>query len=583
MLAVAAGVGLFGCAWLAWQHLGESKPPSPEPASAIATPSEAPTTERSNDPAESVEPPAAGFVDVAEDVGLHRVTTSGGARKRFIVDTTGAGACWLDYDGDGALDLYVVEGATVQTMNGPENRRDALYRQHDGRFEDVAEQAGIDHRAWGGGCTVGDFDNDGDSDLYITNFGRDVLYRNEGNGRFHDVTEQAGVTDQRWSAGATFFDADGDGLLDLYVAHYLDFDVASAATGCRWKSATVMCGPRGYPGVADTLYLNRGDGTFEDVSTRAGLSETAVFGLGVVAGDLDGDGDQDLIVANDSDPTSLWRNDGKGHFDDVALTAGLAFSGDGRAQAGMGIDLGDVDGDGDPDVLLTNFSDDYHTLYRNEGGMVFTDVSAAAGLDPTTRASLGWGGGFFDYDNDGDLDLFIATGHVYPEVDEGDPATTYLQANHLLDNDGTGRFHERGPDLGLGTPDAARGVAFADYDDDGDIDLAVIRDGAPPSLWRNDVPTNRGWLSVHLRGTRSNRDGIGAVLTVEHGEKRQTRQVRRSSGYYSSHDPRVHFGLGDASSVSLVVSWPSGTQQRFDDLRPGQVHEIDEDAGLVTK
>ncbi len=522
-------------------------------------------------------------------MGVDLRNVSGTQAKRTIIESTGAGACFLDHDLDGDLDLYLVNGATLETA-GPDNpARDALY-ENDGRnrFRDVTEQAGVGDRGWGGGCAVADYDNDGDPDLYLTHYGTDALYRNDGNGTFREVAAQVGVSDPRWSLGAVFFDADRDGDLDLYVANYLHFDAAEPGVltrRCRWKGGDVMCGPRGFAGQADVYYRNDGDGTFTDASADAGVGQDALYGMGAVAGDLDDDGNVDLFVASDSQENLLLVNDGTGRFRDQALAAGLAFSGDGREQAGMGADLGDYDADGDEDLFVTNFSDDYHTLYRNDGDLLFTDVSGATGLDPVTRPSLGWAGNFFDYDNDGDLDLFVAGGHVYPEVDAVDPATSYRQRNLLLENDGAGRFidvgHLSGP--GLAELHVGRGAAIADYDDDGDLDIVVVNDNESPSLLRHDGGNALHWIKLRLRGTRSNRDGIGARLWLTAGRRNQFREVRRGGGYLSSHDPRLHVGLGAQTVVErLEVHWPSGSQQIVTDLPADHLVTIDEERGVVS-
>jgi tetratricopeptide (TPR) repeat protein len=532
--------------------------------------------------------PDVAFVDEAAEAGIVLANVSGSAEKRFIVETTGAGGCWLDYDLDGDLDLYVVNGAALEgeaTTTPP--ARDALYRNEGaGRFTDATARAGIVDRGWGGGCAVGDYDNDGDPDLYVTNYGPNVLYRNEGHGIFTDVTAAAGVGDSRWSLGAAFFDAEGDGDLDLYVANYLRFDLAVAgARQCHWKGIPVMCGPHGFAGEEDELFRNNGDGTFSDVSDQAGIAGRALFGMGVVVGDVDGNTHPDVFAANDSQDNHLFLNDGWGRFQDSALAAGVALSADGRQQASMGADLGDYDNDGDEDLIVTNFSDDYHTLYRNDGGGLFTDATQATGLDPATRSSLGWGAGFFDYDNDGDLDLFIASGHVYPQVDGRDPSTSYRQQNLLFRNEGDGRFidvsNRSGP--GLRKVRSSRGAAFGDYDDDGDLDVFVVNENDVPSLLRNDGGNARHWLKVRVIGSRSNRDGIGGWVTVQADGRTQARQVRLSAGYLSSHDPRLHFGLGDRALVDrLDVRWPSGARQQLTNVPADRLVTISEERGLLS-
>ncbi|HEX6903750.1 MAG TPA: FG-GAP-like repeat-containing protein [Thermoanaerobaculia bacterium] len=527
-------------------------------------------------------------MDEAAEAGVILPNVSGTSEKKYILESTGSGACFLDHDLDGDMDLYVVNGATLATTGPANPAKDALYENlGGGQFKDVTRQAGVGDGGWGGGCAAADYDNDGDPDLYITNYGPNVLYRNEGNGTFRDVTAQAGVGDSRWSLGAAFVDIDRDGDLDLYVANYLRFDPADRemmSRKCSWKGAEVMCGPRGFPGEEDVLYRNNGNGTFSDVSAQAGIAGHSLYGMGVAAGDLDGDGDADILVGNDSQENSFFVNDGQGRFTEQAVPAGVALSGDGRQQACMGVDLGDYDGDGDEDLFVTNFSDDYHTLYRNEGQGLFTDVSLQAGLDPATRSSLGWGGGFFDYDNDGDLDLFIAGGHVYPQVDLHDRATSYRQRNLLFRNEGNGKFADvterSGPGMALVQP--SRGSAFADYDDDGDLDVVVVNENDVPALLRNDGGNAGHWLKVRLVGRRSNRDGIGARLLLEAGKRTQFREVRLNAGYGSSHDPRIHFGLGSAAQVErLEVRWPSGKVQSLPGLPADRLVTIDEERGIV--
>jgi enediyne biosynthesis protein E4 len=529
------------------------------------------------------------FVDVAAEAGLVLRNVSGGDEAKWtILESTGAGACFLDVEGDGDLDVYVVNGGTLADSPSAAPVRDALYLNDGrGRFTDATRAAGLEESAWGGGCAAGDYDNDGDPDIYVTNFGPDTLLQNQGDGTFRDVTAAAGLGHEaRWGIGAAFFDADRDGDLDLYVANYVRLDVADPEVlrrRCRWKGGEVYCGPNGFEGDPDVFYLNRGDGTFEDGSAAAGVGRDSSYGMGVVAGDVDGDGDTDLFVANDTQANLLLVNDGTGRFTDLALPAGVALSGDGREQAGMGADLGDADGDGDEDLFITHFSDDYHTLFRNEGGLVFTDVTAASGLDAATRSSLGWGGGFFDYDNDGDLDLFVAGGHVFPGVERFDPATAYRQRNLLFENDGRGHFAAVAPAGSLAVPGTGRGAAFGDWDDDGDLDVLVVQLDAPPALLRNDGGNARAWLKVRLRGRRSNRDGIGARVSLTAGGRTQVREMRLNAGYGSSHDPRLHFGLGSAAKAELLeVRWPSGRVQQARDLPAGHLITLDEEEGIVS-
>lgn len=528
---------------------------------------------------------SAAFVDVAAQWGIEAPNVSGGVEKWTILESTGAGACLFDAEGDGDLDLYLVNGGTL-SPGGIRPAADVLYVQgDDGRFVDGTGRAGLGEDGWGGGCAAADIEGDGDTDLLITQFGVNLLYRNEGRGVFREVAAASGLTSRGYHLGATFFDAEGDGDLDLYIARYVVFDPANAemlARRCGWKGGEVMCGPRGFLGEPDLFYRNRGDGTFE-ASTLADF----LYGMGVVAGDLDADGDREIFVANDSQPNLLLVGNDSG-FEDQALVAGVALAGDGRAQSGMGADLGDIDGDGDEDLIVTHFSDDYHTLYRNEGNLLFTDISAAAGLDPASRASVGWGGGFFDYDNDGDLDLLIASGHVYPGVENFDRATTYRQPNLLFENDGRGVFREVGEEKGgdLAWPGTGRGAAFGDIDRDGDLDVVVVNTDGPPNVLRNKIGNRKAFLRLRLRGHRSPRQGLGArieVVTTGSGvEKRQFREVRQGGGYLSSHDAVVHFGLGEATAVPRVeILWPSGQRQVLRDLPVRCELTVDEERGLV--
>jgi len=510
------------------------------------------------------------FVDVAAERGIRHHSVSGSPGKETILDTLGTGACWLDYDGDADLDLFLVNGARLKPVAGEPQPLDALFRNDRGRFVEVTSEAGLADPRWGVGCAVGDFDADGDPDIFVTQYGPDALYRNNGNGTFTDVAAAAGVADPRWGTGAGFADYDGDGWLDLYVAHYLEFDPASAPThgstaNCNFRGVPVMCGPRGLPGTADVLYRNNGDGTFRDTSAAAGLAPGENFyGLGVVWGDYDNDGDQDVCVANDSTPNLLYRNNGDGTFQEVGLRAGVAYSGDGREQAGMGVDFGDYDRDGWLDLFVTNFSHDWSALRRNNGDGTFTDVSFRAGLVEPTLASLGWGARFFDYDLDGDLDLFSANGHVYPEVDRHDIGTTYAQQNQLFENDGGRRFIERtreaGP--GLALKHSSRAAALADFDSDGDPDILVTNIDDSPNLL--EYRGARGhWLGLELEGAHPNLDAVGARLTLSAGGARQIREVRGGGSYLSHGDLRVVFGLGEAARVeALEVRWPDGRIQK---------------------
>ena len=488
--------------------------------------------------------------------------------KGWLAEAMGAGAAWLDFDLDGKLDLYVVNGSRFERSPG-QGEPSRLYKGNGaGQFVDVTERAGVANRNWGFGVAVGDYDNDGDPDLYVTNKGPNVLFRNRGDGTFENVTQRAGVGDgDRWSSSAAFFDMENDGDLDLYVANYMVDGPASVpragspearSRNCAYRGIQVFCGPLGQVPLQDALYRNNGDGTFRDVTKSSGMwLATPRYGLGVVTADYDGDGDQDVYVANDSVAHSLWENDGHGTFKDVGLTRGVAFNADGRAQAGMGTDFGDYDGDGWLDIVVTNFSQDLKTVYHNVGGRFFVDESQLLGMS-VTFMNLSWGVGFHDFEHDGDEDLFIANGHVYPQVDGHGIGTTFRQANHLFRNDGKRFVEVGGPSLAVQR--SFRGAAFGDYDDDGDVDVFVTALDDAPLLLRNDSRKGeRHWLEVRLVGTRSNRDGVGARVKVAAAGVTRLRERKGGGSYLSGHDGRLHFGLGPAGRVErLSVRWPSG-------------------------
>jgi hypothetical protein len=507
------------------------------------------------------------LVDVAAEAGLDLVNVSGGPNKDYIVDANGNGAGWFDYDNDGDLDALIVNGSTRERYAKGGDPMVALY-QNDGRghFRNVTEEAGLTRRGWGAGTCIADYDNDGFEDVYVTAFGPDALYKNNGNGTFTDVTRRAGVEDNRWSTGCAFADYDHDGDLDLYVATYVRFDEKTipgrGTTGnCRFMATDVFCGPTRLPGEVDMLYRNNGDGTFTDVSMRAGAVDPGYYGFGVVFTDLNDDGWPDIYVANDSVPNLFFRNRKDGTFVEEGLAAGLAVSGDGRAQAGMGVDAGDLNGDGLPDIIVTNFSHDHNTLYENGPPGLFTDKSYVSGLAATAGPYLGWGTGFVDLDQDGRLDIFIANGHVYPEVDKQGLGTKYLQRKQVFMNTG-GKLRHATAEIGGGLllERSSRGAAFGDYDNDGDTDILVINMNDKPTLLRNDTVTQNHWIGLKLVGTKSNRDGIGARVTVQAGARRQRTEVRGDGSYISHSDIRPRFGLGSAARVDRIeIRWPSGT------------------------
>ena len=518
------------------------------------------------------------FEEVSQRAGLTTYRNLfGSPGKRYIIESTGNGAAWFDYDNDGCIDLFVVNGSTLDRQakgeNGPGNR---LYHNNcDGTFADVTAGSGLEGGYWGSGVAAGDFDNDGYEDLYVTTILEgNHLYRNNGNGTFTDVTAKAGVGGGRHvSASAAFFDYDRDGHLDLFVTNYVSFDreyLDRVSPYCNWKGLKVFCGPVGVAGDSNVLYHNNGDGTFTDVTKAAALKNPELKSLGVVTADLDGDGWPDIYVASDSTINALYRNRGDGTFEDVSLLSGAGFSQDGRAQSGMGVDAGDYDGDGRPDLFVTNFQDDYNTLYHNEGHLTFTDITFLAKLGSLSSNRLSWGTGFFDFDNDGYLDLFVASGHVYPQVDGAHlPSETYAQRNQLLRNLGNGTFADITSSAGPGMQliRVGRGAAFGDYDNDGRIDVVVVNMDSTLSLLHNISPRRGHWVTIRTIGTHSNRDGIGAQLRLTAAGRTQVHEIKTCGSFASAQDPRAHFGLGAARVVErLEVFWPSGLRQLFANL-----------------
>jgi hypothetical protein len=505
--------------------------------------------------------PKAPFSDVAAELGLRKVHTGGGPEKGYIFEAKGGGAAWGDFDSDGDLDLYWVNGATLQAPH--QGAGNVLYR-NDGKrgFADATAASQTEGKGWGMGAFSADYDNDGHQDIYVTCLGENLLYRNQGNGTFAERARAAGVATPHWSTGAALADYDNDGDLDLYVANYARFDTtAIPRLGTQWKGVDVFVGPLGLEPVADALYRNEGTGTFAEVSALAGLGQVEPgYGFAVLFADYDLDGDPDLYVANDSSPNFLLRNEGNGTFADQALIAQVAYGEMGNAQAGMGASWGDYDNDGWPDLLVTNFEDDYNTLYRNLGNGRFADLSFSAGLGRISLSHVGFGANFLDHDLDGDLDLFVANGHVYPQIERSGTGTTYAQPDHLFANQGNGTFV-----LSWSSPARlSRGSFAADYDDDGDPDLLVAHLNDRPSLLRNDAGPPHHWLGLYLVGTRSNRDAIGARLELFAQGRVQMRQILCGSSFLGSEDRRALFGLGTVPHIdSLRVYWPSGLLQRF--------------------
>ena len=527
------------------------------------------------------------LVDVAEQAGLTLVNVHGDAAKDYIVDSLGNGAAWVDYDNDGDVDALIVNGSTRERIAEGGDPMAALYRNDGrGRFTDVTSGSGLDRRGWGMGVCVADYDNDGFQDVYVTAFGPNVLLRNAGDGTFADVTAAAGVGDSAWSMNCAFGDYDLDGDVDLYVANYLTFDEetipARDDSVCQHVGLDVYCGPRGLPGEPDTLYRNDGDGTFTDVTRVAGINDPGYYGFGVLFSDLDNDGWPDIFVANDSVPNLWFHNNQDGTFSEEGLFRGLALSSDGREQAGMGVGAGDFNRDGQLDLLISNFSEDYNTLYQNGPPGGFTDVTYQADLGTPSWWRLGWGVGFVDIDNDGLLDAFVANGHVYPDVGTLNRGARYRQRNQLFRNVGGSRFRDisQGAGPGLRVEQSSRGAAFGDYDNDGDIDALVINMNDRPTLLRNDTGGALHWLTLRLVGTDSNLDGIGARVQVTANGRTQTEEIRSGGSYLSHNDMRAHFGLGEATRVErVVIRWPSGLVETIAGLDVNRFHDVHEGSG----
>ena len=535
------------------------------------------------------------FTESARSAGLDQFTVYGGAKtNRYLLETTGCGVAVLDIDGDGWLDVFLVNGTTLDMPAAQKTPPMChLYRnRRDGTFEDVTTRAGVGQTGWGQGACAADYDNDGHDDLFVTSWGQNRLYRNRGDGTFEDVTVRAGLgsAKRRWGAGCAFVDYDRDGHLDLLAANYIDFDLANAPVPesglCRYKGVPVACGPPGLPGGKNVLYHNKGDGTFEDVSDKARITAAAgTYGLGVSTLDFDDDGWTDIYVANDSNPSTLYRNNHDGTFTDIAIMAGCAYSQDGKPQAGMGVAIGDYDHNGTMDIFKTNFAGDTSTLYANSGNGFCEDRTFQSGVGRNTRW-LGWGVGFVDLDLDGWLDLFLVNGHVYPEVDRLKTEMGYKQRKVVYRNLGNGRFEDVTEQLGVPvtTPKAGRGAAFADIDNDGDIDIIVNNVNDTPDLFRTNAPAGRSWLIVKLVGHTSNRSAIGARVRAIVGDRVQVQEVRGGGSYYAQNDLRAHFGLADATRVDRVeVRWPTGVEETWTNVPVNRIVTLDEGTGQSSR
>ena len=564
--------------------------------------------------------PGVSYADVTEAAGLSGFRhVSGSPAKNYIVEATGSGVAAFDYDGDGLTDIYLLNGSSLDAVRrGAPAPRAALYRNiGGGRFRDVTEEAGVGNERWGQGVCAGDFDNDGQEDIYVTNFGVNRLYHNAG-GVFTDVAAKAGVAVDSWSTGCAFGDYDGDGWLDLFVAGYVSLDLdhlppapdglapsptsptpsgaahvgmgaaySVGAAFCTYRGQHVMCGPSGLIGAPDHLFHNNGNGTFTEVTHEAGVEDTRRrYGFGVAWFDMDDDGKLDLLVANDSGPNYVYRNLGNGRFEDVSYPSGAALDGSGRDQAHMGVAIGDYDNDGRDDVHITNFADDFNVLYHNDGGN-FTDVSFKAGLAQTSIPFLGWGTDFLDYDNDGWLDLLVVNGHVYPLVDRMDWGSSYAQRALLFRNLDGRKFEEVGAagGPGLTTPHVARGSAVADFDNDGGLDVIVNNIDSAPTLAHSEGTGRGHWIAIRLRGdpaSKCPRDAIGSAVFVTAGGRRMRREVASGRGQMSQSDLRLHVGLGTATEISrLEVRWTNGATVTYPPPRVDRMITIDEANGVL--
>ena len=527
------------------------------------------------------------FIDVTEPAGLTFAHTDGRSRLRLFNEFLGSGGGFFDYDGDGDLDIYLVNGA-IQTGNVQDKKpRNVLYRNNENStFTDVTEEAGVGSTAYGTGATVGDYDNDGDLDLYVTNFGTDQLYQNNGDGTFTDVTTHAKVGNPNWGTSCAFADVNNDGHLDLYVANYAAYTPENDRR-CEERGVHVYCGPHAYPAVHDTFYKNNGDGTFTDVSTLyrpSGL--TPQHGLGVTFGDYDADGNIDLYVANDQDPNFLFQNSGDGNFLEVALISGVCYNDMGKEEAGMGTDFGDYDNDGKLDLTVSNYQTETNTVYRNHDNSFFTDNTITAGIAEVTHGYLGWGIKFFDYDNDGHQDIFVANGHLMDNITVLEKHVTYPQRNLLFRNLGDGTFANVTSEAdGLALKKVSRGTAIGDYDNDGDLDILVTNCNQRPDLLQNAVGNQNNWIQVQVVGQKSNRSGIGARIKVVTGTHVQYREVQSGGSYLSFHDLRAHFGVGKAEQIDLIeIRWTNGhidtgthlpVNRRFIAVEGGEIVPID--------
>ncbi len=528
--------------------------------------------------------------DVYSKTGITFSHTSA-PEKKYIVESMSGGVLLIDYDRDGFLDIYFTNAPTVDMALKNEKSKSLLYRSNgNGTFSDVTDKAGVGFPGYAMGGAVGDINNDGFPDMYITCLGGNILYKNNGDGTFSDITKQAKVADGRWSAGAAFGDYDGDGWLDLFVANYVDFKLNDlpgfgSLPTCKFRGVDVQCGPRGLKGAGDSLFRNNGDGTFSEVSKPLGLDDPKGFyGMQPIFSDFGNTGRQDIYVANDSTPNFLYRNEGKGKFSEDGLISGTAVSGDGSEQGSMGVAIGDYLHTGNFAIYVTNFVDEYNTLYRNNGNYDFTDVSFTAKVAQPTRPFVGWGTGFFDLDNDTWLDLFVVNGHVYPQMDQIASGAKYRQSKLLFINQGDGTFCNASTQGGAALSElrVSRGAAFGDLDNDGDIDIVVEDLDSTPMILTNEGEKANHWITLELAAKQGNPLAIGARIKVTTGKVVQTEEIRSGTSYLSQNDMRVHFGLGKAAKVdSIEIRWNSGKVETIKDVAADKFYSVLEGEGLV--
>ena len=530
------------------------------------------------------------FSDVTDFAGI-TFRHNSAPEKKYIVESIGGGVALFDYGNDGCMDMYFTNALTVDTANDPHASRSALYHNNcDGTFTDVTEKSGLAYPGWANGVVAADFDGDGFEDLYVTCLGHNHLYRNNGNGTFTDITERAGVDDPRWSTGAAVADYDKDGALDLFVSNYVDINLSKLpefgkTKFCQYRGVPVQCGPKGLPGAGDSLFHNNGDGTFTNVTKKAGVSDPeGRYGLGAIWTDVDGDGWLDLFVANDATGNYLYHNNKDGTFTEIGLQAGVSLDDDGVPLGSMGVTVGDYLHTGQFGIFITNFSGEHATLYRHDKPLLFTDVSYASKVAPVSTPYVGWGAGFFDYDNDGWPDILAVNGHVYPQMENSSVGTTYRQRMLLFHNQHDGTFAEVAAESGaaLMIPRASRGLAFGDLDNDGFIDVVVNNLDGKPTILKNDGASHNNWITIKLVASGKNRDAIGARVKVVSGELTQWDEIHAGGSYLSSNDPRLHYGLQKKTKVDLIeVHWPDGKLESVANVPANNFLVIEEGKGLT--